>query len=43
MKGSRFGHGLWKVVGLAFAGEKKVPVKTRMEESKKNKKLFPKA
>jgi hypothetical protein len=43
MTGSRFGHGLWKVVGLALAGEKKVPVKTRMEESKKNKKLFSRA
>ena len=43
MTGSRFGHGLWKVVGLALAGEKKVPVKTRVEESKKNKKLFSRA
>jgi hypothetical protein len=41
MTGSRFGHGLWKVVGLALAGEKKVPMKMKMEENKKNKKTFP--
>jgi hypothetical protein len=43
MTGSRFGHGLWKVVGLALAGEKKMPVKVRWRRAKKTKKLFSRA
>jgi hypothetical protein len=35
-KGSRFGHGPWKVVGLVLASEAKEPIRMRTWEDKKD-------